>query len=145
MCDYSLSGIPNRPAIEGERLTTYLFPNGVMGFVSETELAVFSRARTSLWTRLRAWLNSEAPCAVCLPAGATLVLRDTPAWLRTSLAESDEVVSFFQDEPKDEFRDAIRSRRGTKLLIQQLPERQVADVLSLTGAAQIEPARHAAI
>src|SRR5579864_5366468 len=108
MCDYSLSGLPNRLAEEGERIVAYRFPNGVKGFVSEPELASFTCGHPSFWSKICAWFRNETPCAVCLPPGATLLLRDLPTWLRCG-PEHDELVTFVQGESR-EFRDGIKFR-----------------------------------
>lgn len=141
MCDYSLSGLPNRLAVEGERLVAYRFPNGVKGFVSQPDLAAFTCSHPTLWSRIRAWFRNETPCAVCLPPGATLLLRDLPGWLRSGYGgDADEMVVFIQGESA-EYRDRIRFRWGATALIQQLPTGQVADVLSLTHVEAVQLAR----
>ena len=140
MCDYSLSGLPNRLAIEGERLVAYRFPNGVKGFVSQPGLATFTGSHPTLWARMCAWFRNDTPCAVCLPPGATLVLRDVPVWLRHSSGETDQLVTFVQGESR-EYRDGIQFSWGTSMLLQQLPTGLVADVLSLSRRP-VEPAPH---
>jgi hypothetical protein len=144
MCDYSLSGIPNRLAVEGERLVAYRFPNGVKGFVSQPDLAAFTASHPTLWTRICAWFRNETPCAVCLPPGATLLLRDLPGWLRAGFrGDTDEIVTFVQGESR-EFRDGIQFRWGGTALLQQLPTGQVADVLSLSSVKKVALTREAA-
>jgi len=141
MCDYSLSGLPNRLAVEGERLVAYRFPNGVKGFVSQPELAAFTCSHPTFWNRMCAWFRNETPCAVCVPPGATLLLRDLPAWLRPGFrGDGDEKVTFVQGESR-EFRDGIRFRWGPTVLIQQLPSGQTADVLSLSHVQELALAR----
>ena len=44
MCDYSLMGIPNRLAEEGEELVSHRFPTGSVGFASPRDLRI-----TELW------------------------------------------------------------------------------------------------
>jgi hypothetical protein len=137
MCDYSLTGIPNRLAVEGERLVTYRFPNGVKGFVSQPDLAAFNSSHPTLWTRICAWFRNETPCAVCLPPGATLLLRDLPPWLRAGFrGDADEIVTFVQGESR-EFRDGIQFRWGSTVLVQQMPTGQVGDVLSLSHVEKV--------
>ena len=132
MCDYSLSGLPNRLAVEGERLVTYRFPNGVKGFVSLTELNTFAESHPTIWTKICAWFRNETPCAVCVPPGATLLLRDVPGWLRLGFpGEADEQVMFVQAESR-EFRDGIQFRSGASVLLQQLPSGLVGDVMALS-------------
>ncbi len=154
MCDYSLSGVPNRRAVEGERLITYRFPNGVTGFVSQPEAAAFECEHGTLWSRVRAWFRSDTPCAVCLPAGATLVMRDVPAWIRgneirgnetrgnatrgNKSSDADQVATFTQNGSAFEYRDAIEFPSGTRILIQQFGPGQVADVLSVAPVGVIE-------
>lgn len=146
MCDYSLSGVPNRLAVEGERLVAYRFPNGVMGFVSQSDLAAFTGTHTTIWNRICAWFRSETPCAVCLPPSATLILRDVPEWLRNGFpAENDEVVSFTSSGSPYEYRDGIKFRWGTKVLLQQLLPGQLADVLSLALADKNDAAQRASV
>jgi len=139
MCDYSLSGLPNRLAVEGERLVAYRFPNGVKGFVSQPELASFTCSHPTLWRKICAWFRNDTPCAVCVPPGATLLLRDVPVWLRQgSNADPDEMVTFVQGESR-EYRDGIQFRWGTSVLLQQLPTGLVVDVLSLSGRTESAP------
>ena len=64
MCDYSLAGIPNRLATEGEQLMVYRFSTGARGLTSPN---------ASLW---RFW-SKQTP-AVCVPPGARLLLNDIP-------------------------------------------------------------------
>ena len=137
MCDYSLTGLPNRLAVEGERLVAYRFPNGVKGFVSQPELVAFAGGHPTLWSRICAWFRNETPCAVCLPPGATLMMRDLPGWLRAGFrGDADEIVTFVQGDSR-EFRDGIQFKWGATALIQQLPTGQVADVLSLSSVSTV--------
>ena len=64
MCDYSLAGVPNRLAEEGEQLVACRFSTGSMGLTS---------GDASLW---RLWFK-QTP-AVCVPPGARLLLHDIP-------------------------------------------------------------------
>ena len=142
MCDYSLSGLPNRLAVEGERLVAYRFPNGVKGFVSQPDLAAFTSRHPTWWARICAWFRNETPCAVCVPPGATLLLRDLPAWLRSGFrGDVDEIVTFVQGDSR-EFRDGVQFRWGATALLQQLPTRQIADVLSLSPVEKVAFARN---
>jgi hypothetical protein len=139
MCDYSLSGVANRQAVEGERLITYRFPNGVKGFVSQPDLVQFMAGHGTFWKRMRAWFRSETPCAVCLPPGAKLVLRDVPESLRTASGrDNDEIVEFTQSGSQYEYRDGVQFSSGTRILLQQLPPGLEADVLNLKPTASRE-------
>ena len=70
MCDYSLTGIANRLAVEGEELVVQRFRTGSVGLAS-------SPSR---------WLSFEQTCAVCVPPGARLMLHDIPERLQHDLA-----------------------------------------------------------
>ena len=58
MCDYSLAGIPNRLAVEGEQLVAYRFSTGAIGLTSP------DASRWRLWSK-------KTP-AVCVLPGACL-------------------------------------------------------------------------
>ena len=45
MCDYSLCGIPNRLAVEGEELVVHRFSTGSMGMASLADLRVCERIK----------------------------------------------------------------------------------------------------
>ena len=77
MCDYSLAGIPNRLAVEGEQLVVHRFSTDSLGLASPCSPP----------------LSKETP-AVCIPPGARLRLRDIPQdlQLRFGLNEIEEVT-----------------------------------------------------
>ena len=133
MCDYSLACVSSRDAVEGERLIVHRFPNGVKGFVSQPEVLAFTAGETGVWKKIWNWFCSRTPYAICLPAGARLIMRDVPDSLRMQLGVGcDEEVTMVQSGTPDAFRDAVRFQQGTEILIQRLPVGQVADVLSLS-------------
>src|SRR5579864_2244767 len=77
MCDYSLMGVPNRLATEGEELLVHRFSTGSLGLASPSDLRRVSHP-------LQAWLSGfwffRAPeegaiPAVCIPPGAQLWLQ----------------------------------------------------------------------
>ena len=43
MCDYSLTGLRTRLAVEGEELIIYRFPTGSIGLTSASEVAVHKK------------------------------------------------------------------------------------------------------
>jgi hypothetical protein len=93
----------------------------------------------TFWKRMRAWFRSETPCAVCLPPGAKLVLRDVPESLRTASGrDNDEIVEFTQSGSQYEYRDGVQFSSGTRILLQQLPPGLEADVLNLKPTASRE-------
>ncbi len=82
------------------------------------------------------WPPSSQCCpAVCVPPGARLLVRDIPARLQLELgleSEAEKVV-FTQTSASASFRDAIRFRNGTDLLLQRLSEGQRVHVLALSS------------
>ena len=118
MCDYSLAGVPNRLAVEGERLVACCFSTGSMGLTADA----------FLW---RSWFK-ETP-AVCVPPGARLLLRDIPRDLQRQLdVQATEEVTFVQLSAQAyQYRDAVRFRNGRELLLQRLKCGQRVEVLSL--------------
>ena len=119
MCDYSLAGVPNRLAVEGEQLVVQRFSTGALGLASPT-------------TR-RAWLWSVKERAVCVPPGARLLLRDIPKdFQRQSDVQATEEVTFVQLSAEAyQYRDAVRFRSGREVLLQWLRCGQQVEVLSL--------------
>src|SRR5260370_38178089 len=105
MCDYSLAGIPNRLAAEGEQLMVYRFYTGARGLTSPN---------TSLW---RFW-SKQTP-AVCVPPGARLLLRDIPKTLQQHFdLQATEKVTFAQlNAEAYEFRDAVQITNGREFLM----------------------------
>jgi len=118
MCDYSLAGIPNRLAVEGEQLVVHRFSTGSLGLASPC---------SSL-------LSKETP-AVCIPPGARLRLRDIPQdlQLRFSLNATEEVTFVQQSAEAYQYRDAVRFQNGREVLLQRLRCGQQVEVLSLAA------------
>jgi hypothetical protein len=119
MCDYSLVGVPNRLAVEGEQLVACRFSTGSMGLTS---------GDGSLW---RSWFQ-QTP-AVCVPPGARLLLRDIPKDLQRQLdVQAIEEVTFVQLSAEAyQYRDAVRFRNGREVLLQRLKHGQRVEVLDL--------------
>jgi len=126
MCDYSLAGIPNRLAVEGEQLVVHQFSTGSLGLASPC---------SSL-------LSEETP-AVCIPPGARLRLRDIPQdlQLRFGLSEIEEVTFVQQSAEAYQYRDAVRLQNGREILLQKLDCGQQVEVLSL-ASGDIPEKRH---
>ena len=123
MCDYSLAGVPNRLAVEGEELMVFHFPTGTRGLTS---------SYPSLW---RTWFKRTP--AVCVPPGARLLLRDIPKDLRRRFdVRTTEEVTFVQlNAEAYQYRDAVLFRNGREVLLQRLTCGQRVEVLSLCSAA----------
>jgi hypothetical protein len=76
MCDYSLQGLPNRLAAEGEELVAHRFLTSTIGFASPQELQAIASARTAqrrsgFWSAIKDLLRVEwgpPATAVCIPA-----------------------------------------------------------------------------
>jgi len=119
MCDYSLAGIPNRLAAEGEQLVVYRFSTGSLGLASPD---------APLWR-----LCSKQTPAVCVPPGARLLLHDISQDLqRRCDVHATEEVTFVQVSAEAyRYRDAVRFRNGREALLQWLRCGQHVEVLSL--------------
>ena len=119
MCDYSLAGIPNRLALEGEQLMIFRFPTGALGLTSPN---------ASLW---RFW-SRQTP-AICVPPGTRLLLNDIPKDLQRRFdVQATEEVTFVQLSAEAyQYRDAVRFRNGREVLLQCLRCGQHVEVLSL--------------
>lgn len=130
MCDYSLAGIRNRLAVEGEQLVVQRFSTGAQGLASLT-------------TR-RAWLWFAKECAVCVPPGARLLLRDIPQGLQRQfgLGAIEEVTFVQLSTTAYQYRDAVRFRNGREALLQKLPCGQQVDVLCLSSDDDLEEKEH---
>jgi hypothetical protein len=122
MCDYSLAGIPNRLAVEGEQLLVHRFPTGSLGLASPCP-------STSKW-----WSEKQTP-AVCIPPGARLLLRDIPKSLRkrSGVGITEEVTFAQLSATPYQFRDAVRFSNGREILLQILHCGQRVEVLSLSS------------
>jgi hypothetical protein len=132
MCDYSLAGLPNRLAVEGEQLVVYRFATGAMGLAPACP-------------GLKQLIVPSSTPAVCIPPGARLRLYDIPLHLQQRLGVGEvEKVSFGQQSAEAfTYRDAVRFGNGRELLLQYLQYGQRVDVLSLSPEASAgEKAKH---
>jgi|SRR5579872_2242909 len=149
MCDYSLHGLPNRLALDGEELVAHRFSTGAIGLTSPAELCRASIChgqidKRSFWSMLKASIFSpafpEAP-AVCIPPGARLQMTDIPASLQHELGVAPhECVTFTQTTAlANTYHDAIRFANGRQILLQALKEGQRVRVLSLGCSEGSDP------
>src|SRR5262245_34775920 len=134
MCEYSLHTIPNRLAIEGERLITYRFPTYTVGLAATAEIEAANSAQCgrevsgSWWRALKNWLNRPRRLvginAVCIPPGARLRISELPKGVRRkySLDPVEEVTFTELTADAYQFRDAIRFRNGATLPLQRFEE-----------------------
>ena len=123
MCDYSLSHVPNRLAVEGEKLLIHRFAN-------------YSRGLTSAHRTWKQILFPDTRPAVCVPPGASLRLTGIPEHLQRELGVRPiETVTFVQQSAEAfRYRDAVRFGNGREILLQRLPCGQRVEVLSLDCA-----------
>ena len=124
MCDYSLAGVPNRLAVEGEQLVVHRFSTGSVGLASPCSS-----------------LSSKETPAVCIPPGARLRLRDIPQALRLGLNATKEVTFVQLSAEAYQYRDAVRFQNGREILLQRLGCGQQVEVLSL-ASGDIPEKRH---
>jgi len=147
MCDYSLHAQPNRLAIEGERLVVHRFSRGSIGLASPSDL---QDAKPQPWWSWAAWFQAQKAelrpiCAVCVPPGARLVIREIPENLQQEFKVSEtEQVTFVQLSADEyTYRDAVRFSNGRTLLLQKLHPGQRVDVLCLSpDEAVVDVERH---
>lgn len=120
MCDYSLAGMSNRLAVQGEDLQVHRFPTGSLGLVSVRR-------------RLREILFPSTAVAVCVPPGAQLRIYGISDRLQQQLGVSavEEVIFTQRTADANMYRDAVRFRNGKEVLLQQLRSAQRATVLRL--------------
>ena len=125
MCDYSLAGLPNRLAVEGDHLVVHRFSTGAMGLVP-------------LCPSLKQLLFPSSTPAVCVPPGARLRLRDLPGYLqyRFHVGTVEEVTFVERSAEAFTYRDAVRFSNGCEILLQDLRSGQRVEVLSLSGVRE---------
>jgi hypothetical protein len=148
MCDYSLCGLPNRLALEGEELVSYRFRTGSIGLASPLDLIAArpspsSRPQT-FWQQIKRLLEGDTPShpitAVCIPPGAQLLLKNIPADLQRHWQIAAEESAFFVQTSHNvnSYRDAVQFYNGKQALLQNLREGIRVEVLSLGAAVADE-------
>ena len=149
MCDYSLGGLPNRLAVDGEELIVHRFSTHSIGLASPADLQSKMREARQrdqgLWHRIKSLFALASDCppvrAVCVPPGARLVLKGIPLDLRCKWSVcADESVFFMQTSAEvHTYRDALHFRTGRRVLLQDLREGMRVTVVSLGGDFSGEP------
>jgi hypothetical protein len=137
MCDYSLHGIPNRLAKEGEVLVVHRFFTGSKGLTSPEYLkpAAPPKGLIAMLKSFFAFPGQSKACAVCVPDGAKLTLYG----ISTKLQEahglgSTETVTFRQLSAEAQtYRDALEFRNGVRVRLQELEDGQRVEVLTLSS------------
>lgn len=147
MCDYSLMAVPNRLAHDGEELVTHRFPTGSLGMAGAEEvLAATPPERPqhqTLWRKIREFFDpaaAPAVCAVCLPPGARLLIRDIPLRLQQQwgVGQREEAVFTQISAAANTYRDAVRFSGGCTVRLQEFREGIRVRVIDLAGTEQPE-------
>lgn len=142
MCDYSLGGLPNRLAVEGDDLIVHRFPTYSMGLACAAHLRTKSSHASRyqcLWRRITAFLALPGFCpeiqAVCVPPGASLTLQNIPSDLQRKWGIGQEETVLFTQTSADfkTHRDAICFRNGRQVSLQLLRAGLRIKVVSLGG------------
>src|SRR5215469_7929211 len=142
MCDYSLAIFPNRLAVEGEELVVHRFHTGSKGLAKPSDHIVAQRpplagSSKGSWGWLKEIICGSPGCsnvtAVCVPPGATLLLKNIPGNLQRDWGiAKEECVLFTQiSAAENGYRDAVHFLNGRQVLLQNLCEGMVVQVLSL--------------
>ena len=132
MCDYSLMGVPNRLAREGEDLVVYEFWTGSRGL---TPGSTNTDTQTRYGIVKRLFANPEPErVAVCIPPGARLLLGDISEDVQRScgVGASEEVTFTQLTATPNRYRDAVRFKNGREILLQQLNQGQRVRILPLS-------------
>jgi len=149
MCDYSLCGLPNRLALEGETLEVHKFTTGSMGLASPIDLhrPQEEAPRKGFWQTMKSLFQTrfQPETAVCIPPGADLILKGIPAALQQRYGvEEEEGVKFVQTSAAaNTHRDAIQFENGRIAGLQELPEGLQVEVLSLARVFAEDYQEHA--
>jgi hypothetical protein len=149
MCDYSLGGLPNRLAVDGDDLMVHRFPTYSMGLAPAADLRpeIASAGDQSLWKRVKSFFAVTPFCssipAVCIPPGASLILKNIPDDLRRKWnVGEEETVLFTQISAEAHtYRDAVCFGNGRQVSLQHLSEGMLVKVLSLEGEPVADHAR----
>jgi hypothetical protein len=135
MCDYSLHGIKNRLAEEGETLVVHRFFSGSKGLTSPEYLKQSEKQHGLIATLKGMTAAPPDECAVCIPDGAKLWIHSIqPAFRKTHRLYGNEVATFRQlSAETSTYRDAIEFSDGSRLLLQDLQEGQSVRVLAMSS------------
>ena len=135
MCDYSLHGIENRLAEEGDILVVHRFYSGSKGLTSPEYLKPSEQPKSWIAIFERIFAPQPRVCAVCVPDGARLLLHGiSPALQHAHDLSATETVTFRQlSANAGTYRDAVEFRNGVKVRLQELNEGQRIEVLALSS------------
>ena len=135
MCDYSLQGIRNRLAEQGEILTVHRFQTGSKGLTSPRYLSPVEKPKTWLAALKQFFSVPAEECAVCIPDGARLRLSGISHGIQKRHDVSDEEVVTFRQLSAEAatYRDAVEFHNGQKVRLQELDEGQAIEVLAMSS------------
>lgn len=142
MCDYSLMNLPNRLAVADEKLVSYRFSSGTIGFAAPADLEspkpLASKEPWSLkdiWKRIAGALDRPPVCAVCVPPGSRLLFSNIPEHLQHRWElQSVETATFIQTSAlENTHRDGVMFSNGRQASLQELPPGQMVRVLSVSA------------
>jgi hypothetical protein len=139
MCDYSLMGVPNRLAREGEDLVVYEFWTGSRGLTPGSTNTDTQKRYEGFGVVKRLFGNLEPEAvAVCIPPGARLLLGDIPEDVQNlfRVGASEEVTFTQLTAAANTHRDAVRFDDGREILLQRLKKGQGVRVLQLSLAEE---------
>ena len=149
MCDYSLMGVPNRLATEGEHLITYRFTTGAVGMATSEDVlnarTTGTPATPGFWRSIQALLNyfgaRQCVTAVCIPPGARVRLEGIPRRVQREVGVTPiELATFTQFSAEaNRYRDAVRFENGRETLLQDLGEGTHAHVVDLSTTDLRDP------
>jgi hypothetical protein len=116
-----------------------------MGLASTADLHQFKPTETplrqmSLWSRIKSFF-AEHPhrtpntCAVCVPPGAQLIVKNIPADLQHRWCVGpEEEVRFMQcSADVNRYRDCVQFKNQRQVLLQEMREGMCVQVVSLGG------------
>ena len=135
MCDYSLHGIKNRLAEEGETLIVHRFYTGSKGLTSPEYLKPTEKPNGPIAFLKRMFATASMECAVCIPDGAKLVILGiSPALQQAHGLRATEAAIFRQlSADAATFRDAVEFKNGVKVRLQDLEEGQSIEIVALSS------------
>jgi hypothetical protein len=132
---YSLQGIRNRLAEQGEILVVHRFQTGSKGLTSPRYLSPAEKPKTWMAALKQFFSVPAEECAVCIPDGAQLRLSGITASLQRRHDVSEEEPVTFRQLSADAatYRDAVEFRNGQRVRLQELEEGQNVEVLAMSS------------
>jgi hypothetical protein len=143
MCDYSLHGIQNRLAKQGETLIVHSFSTGSKGLTSPEYREPSPQPEGVLAFLKRMFVPEVRECAVCIPDGAQLRLDGISQKLQKAHnLSATEMVTFRQLSANfATYRDAVEFASGVKVRLQELEEGQHVEVQALSSEQAVAEQR----